>query len=63
MPWYENATEEDRDRALADLKLAGVQQGQDTQRWLWNNRFSAVAADSLTWECTSGQSVIDGLLY
>lgn len=48
--WYESATNEDKARVFASCTFAGVKQGADTERWLWNNRFSAVAGDAVSWE-------------
>lgn len=50
VPWYESATDEDKARVFSDCTFAGVKQGEETQRWLWNNRFSGVAGDAVSWE-------------
>lgn len=48
--WYESVDEETRMKAFAALEFAGVKAGEDTQQWLWNRRFCAVVADSVSME-------------
>jgi hypothetical protein len=49
--WFRTSSEDEKARAFTELGLAGVKQGEETQRWLWDNRFSAVAGDGIGWEC------------
>jgi kynurenine formamidase len=50
LDWYGDASEDQRATAFSQLSFTGVAQGDDTQRWLWNKRFAAVAGDSVSWE-------------
>lgn len=50
VPWYESASDDDRARVFSSCTFTGVKQGEQTQRWLWNNRFSGVAGDAVSWE-------------
>lgn len=52
LEWYEATAEAERDKQLAGLQLAGAKQGEEMQRWIWDSRFAAVAADSFGFECT-----------
>jgi hypothetical protein len=51
--WYESNCEETRTEVFRKLLFTGVEQGEHVERWLWNNAFSAVGGDSVSWECTS----------
>ncbi|KIW77776.1 hypothetical protein Z517_07609 [Fonsecaea pedrosoi CBS 271.37] len=51
LKWYREAPEQARSDAFDALRFAGVQQGTETQRWLWDSRFAAVAGDAVSWEC------------
>ncbi|KAK6380420.1 hypothetical protein LTS17_005610 [Exophiala oligosperma] len=51
LEWYEATAEAERDKQLAGLQLAGAKQGEEMQRWIWDSRFAAVAADSFGFEC------------
>ena len=51
LEWYEAASEREKLEAFEALNFAGVQQGSETERWLWDHRISAVAGDSVSWEC------------
>jgi hypothetical protein len=53
IPWYESTPEPEREELLYKLEFVGAKQGEDMQRWLWNKKFSAVAADSVGFECKS----------
>ena len=53
IPWYESTPEDEREELIYKLQFVGAKQGEDMQRWLWNNKFSAVAADSVGFECKS----------
>lgn len=50
LKWYESSSPDERERAFAALNFAGVQQGDEVQRYLWNNRVAAVAGDAVSWE-------------
>ncbi|KPM46380.1 hypothetical protein AK830_g168 [Neonectria ditissima] len=49
--WLQTATESDKAHVFSTLSFTGVKQGEDTEHWLWDNGFSAVAGDSVSWEC------------
>ncbi|KAH0841224.1 hypothetical protein FOPE_06430 [Fonsecaea pedrosoi] len=53
LKWYREAPEQARSDAFDALRFAGVQQGTETQRWLWDSRFAAVAGDAVSWECVA----------
>jgi len=50
--WYDNATQEERDKTLlsATTMAAGIKQGMEEVEWLWNHHFAAVAADTPAFE-------------
>jgi hypothetical protein len=53
IPWYESVAEPQRQKLISALEFTGAKQGEDMERWLWNSKFSAVAADSIGFECKS----------
>eukprot|EP00004_Rigifila_ramosa_P011772 TRINITY_DN2514_c0_g1_i5.p1 TRINITY_DN2514_c0_g1~~TRINITY_DN2514_c0_g1_i5.p1 ORF type:complete len:229 (+),score=39.81 TRINITY_DN2514_c0_g1_i5:305-991(+) len=49
--WYEQLSQQERIACAKSVCIAaGLAQGQDSLRFLWNNHFSAVAGDSPTFE-------------
>ncbi|KAF7555023.1 hypothetical protein G7Z17_g2519 [Cylindrodendrum hubeiense] len=44
--WFEAATAPDKAEVFAKISFSGVQQGEETERWLWDTGFSAVAGDA-----------------
>jgi hypothetical protein len=55
--WYEATPEAERNEQLAALGLAGAKQGEEMQKWIWDSRFAAVAADSFGFECMSDRAL------
>lgn len=48
--WLKDSSKPERDKVFSTLSFSGVEAGEDTERWLWNTGFSAVAGDSVSWE-------------
>lgn len=49
--WYEEHGEEDRQKYITNgTAWIGVEGCPETLEWLWNQRFAAVAGDSIGWE-------------
>ncbi|KAH0837432.1 hypothetical protein FOPE_05082 [Fonsecaea pedrosoi] len=48
--WYCDTPEPARSEGLAGPNQLGVRAGEAARRWIWNNRFAAVAGDGLTFE-------------
>lgn len=50
--WYGSLDEEQRTRFAQPgaLQLAGLEQGEDSLRFLWDNHFAAIASDNLSFE-------------
>ncbi|KAF1987883.1 hypothetical protein K402DRAFT_329700 [Aulographum hederae CBS 113979] len=51
---YEGAGEEERGEALRRNEHVGVEGTREVLEWLWDGRFSAVAGDSIGFECWPG---------
>ncbi|KAH7000569.1 hypothetical protein EDB80DRAFT_811794 [Ilyonectria destructans] len=51
LDWFESATVSAKADVFANITFSGVQQGEETERWLWDTGFSAVAGDAVSWEC------------
>jgi kynurenine formamidase len=49
--WYESASASDRDKYITNgTAWIGVKSCRETLEWLWNQRFAAVAGDSIGFE-------------
>jgi kynurenine formamidase len=55
LKWYKGASVDKGTKAMDKLAFAGIKAGEDTERWLWNNRIAAVACDTVGLEGASWQ--------
>lgn len=54
--WESMSSEQRVDYGKGNFQHCGVEQTEDVLRWLWNNHFTAVAGDMISWEVFPSQN-------
>jgi hypothetical protein len=63
--WYNSLTEEQRTQLAKPgaLRLGGLEQSEDSLRFLWNNHFAAIASDNPPFEAYPPADPEEGLMH
>ncbi|TGO25680.1 hypothetical protein BPAE_0075g00350 [Botrytis paeoniae] len=62
--WYEEANAEERIRGAKNAhEFVGVKSGEETGEWIWNQQFSAVACDTIGFECWPPEANSEWILH
>ncbi|TGO83374.1 hypothetical protein BPOR_0657g00050 [Botrytis porri] len=61
--WYEEANAEERNRGVNAHEFVGVKSCEETVEWIWNQHFSAVAGDTIGFECCPPEANSEWVLH